>query len=85
MASDKAVLMATIVMFITLVTYLGGLYGQAVIQGSYTPKWSLNPITVVKSFYELTKISTGFKFLGFFVLGLITAVIVMVIEIIRGV
>lgn len=85
MASEKSIIMGSIVMFITLVTYLGGLYGQSVIQGSYTPQWSLNPITVVKSFYELTKISTAFKFLGFLVIGLITIVIVIAIELIRGV
>ncbi|RLG16672.1 hypothetical protein DRN69_00340 [Candidatus Pacearchaeota archaeon] len=70
--------------FLGLVAFLSNLYGTSIIEGSFTPKWSLNPIEWAKSLKTLTDLSTSFGFLNFFLAALAAAVIIMVIEIIRG-
>ena len=74
----------TIVLFITLIVYLGGLYGQTIISGSVNPKFDWNPLVVIGTFVSLTQINTGYKFLGFLVAALIATVIWLLIELIRG-
>jgi len=80
----RAGLIFTFVAFVLLVIYLGGLYGQAILQGSVNPELSWNPIESIKTFASLTKISTGVKFLAFLVSAIIAASIWMIIEVIRG-
>ena len=82
---SDANLIFVFVMFVLLLTFLGGLYGSAVISGSVNPKFSWNPIEIIKSFLALTKISTGYKFLSFLIIAIIAAVIFILLKLLSQV
>ena len=73
--ASRADWLFTIVLFVSLVVFLGGLYGQTVIKGYVKPKFSMNPVEIIKSFISLSSMSAGYEFLNFLVLALIAVVV----------
>jgi len=73
-----------IVAFVALVAFLSNLYGTTIIEGGFEPKFTLNPFDWAYSLQKLAELSSSFAFLNFLLTALAAAVILMIIEIIRG-